>query len=204
MLVWCHRVHAALHHSRHWHQARQAAGDVALQDVNIRSVRLFVPLPRYCLAACVVAHLHEPWILIRWQAIDVMIRLLGFYLDEAGEALLDVVGTWDLLPPVAHIDPQHLQWEVQPCEGEQVIGPGSSCDHQALSTVHSVYRHHGNHRARLDVLHLSAILDDATQLLEDALVTHKEWMLRVHDESTFNIFAFIVWLLYGVVVRLSW
>lgn len=52
-------VHAALHHCRFRVQARDAAGDVASQDVNIRPVCLLVPLVRVCGAACVEAYLKQ-------------------------------------------------------------------------------------------------------------------------------------------------
>lgn len=49
------RVHAALHHSRLRYQARKTAGDVTLEDVNIRPVCLSVSVVRVCLTAHVVA-----------------------------------------------------------------------------------------------------------------------------------------------------
>lgn len=53
-------------------------------------------------------HLHQSWILIRREAVDVILGLLGLQLDETGEAAIDTVGPWNLLPPVAHVNLHHL------------------------------------------------------------------------------------------------
>lgn len=52
-----HRVHATLHHSGHWHQPRETAGYVAHENIDVASIRLFISLIRFSLAAHVVTHL---------------------------------------------------------------------------------------------------------------------------------------------------
>lgn len=53
-------------------------------------------------------YLHQSWIFIRWQAVDIVLRLLWLQLDEAGKAITDAVGAWNLFLPVAHIYLYHL------------------------------------------------------------------------------------------------
>lgn len=55
-----------------------------------------------------VAHLHQAGVLVGGEAVDVIAALRALGLQEAGEALLYVVGAGDLLLPVVHVDLQHL------------------------------------------------------------------------------------------------
>lgn len=52
-----HRVQAALHYSRRWHQPRETAGEVSREYIDVPSILLFISLIRFRLAAHVVTHL---------------------------------------------------------------------------------------------------------------------------------------------------
>lgn len=56
----------------------------------------------------IVLYLHQAWVFVGGQTIDVMLGLNRLHLDEGGEAILDAVRAWILLPPVAHIYLLHL------------------------------------------------------------------------------------------------
>lgn len=53
------RVHAGLHHGWFWDQTRDGAGDEALQQVDVRRVRLVVSVIRVRFRAHVVTHLYK-------------------------------------------------------------------------------------------------------------------------------------------------
>lgn len=56
-----------------------------------------------------MSYLHQSWVLIGRQTVDVLISVLVFSLQEAWKALCHVVGSWDLFFPIAHVDPNHLK-----------------------------------------------------------------------------------------------
>lgn len=56
-MLTLYRIQAALHYSRFRDKARKAAGDVMLENLNIRPVFLQISLVWVCLAAHMVTHL---------------------------------------------------------------------------------------------------------------------------------------------------
>lgn len=56
-----------------------------------------------------MSYFHQAGVLIRRQAIDVLISVLVFSLQEAWEALCHIVCSGNPLSPVAHVDPNHLK-----------------------------------------------------------------------------------------------
>lgn len=56
-----------------------------------------------------MSYFHQAGVLIGWQAIDVLISVLVFSLQEAWKALCHIVCSGNLLFPVAHVDPNHLK-----------------------------------------------------------------------------------------------